>query len=140
VRDLVEMLLHLAGRNSNRAGQFLIRLSPRLRISRIDKGELLAPIQPLANLVNCDSGCFHNMEYATAERHSYHEANKFVSQAGEKCSVRPAINLEVFNKAGQCWTTSTDITKTRFLFVANPLPNADDRLAYPIAKQAVDSP
>jgi hypothetical protein len=55
------MLRDFLGGYSYRARQFLIGLPPRLRISRIDKRERLAAIQPLCDFVNCNSCCFHNM-------------------------------------------------------------------------------
>ena len=53
------MLIDCVSRHSNRTGQFLIGLTPRLRISRIDKRELLAAIQPLCDLVHCNSCYLH---------------------------------------------------------------------------------
>jgi len=61
VRNLVEMLAYLIGRHSNGVWQLQVRLPPRLRISRINKRERLTTINPLANLVDCDSCSFHSM-------------------------------------------------------------------------------
>ena len=81
VGNLIQVLVDLVGRHSDRAWQFLIRLSPGLRVPRIDKSELLAAIHPLRNLVWCNSCCFHSaFSYGTYEGHGYHEPNKFPSQ------------------------------------------------------------
>jgi hypothetical protein len=59
VWNFVGVLIDCVSRHSNRTGQFLIGLTPRLRISRIDKRELLAAIQPLCDLVHCNSCYLH---------------------------------------------------------------------------------
>ena len=65
VRNLVEMLFHFAGRYANRGGKFLVGFSPRLRISRINKRELFAPVQPFCDFIYYDSCCLHNVKVMT---------------------------------------------------------------------------
>jgi hypothetical protein len=44
VRNFADVLIHLIGRHSDRSRQFLIGLSPRLRVARIEKRELLSAV------------------------------------------------------------------------------------------------
>jgi len=55
------MLIDFLGGHAYRARQLLISLSPRRRISRIDKRELLPAVHPLPNFVNRNSCRFHNV-------------------------------------------------------------------------------
>jgi hypothetical protein len=61
VWDLVEMLIDFLGGNAYRARQLLLSLSPRRRISRINKRELLPAVHPLSNFINRNSCRFHNV-------------------------------------------------------------------------------
>lgn len=78
MRNLVEVLINFLSRDSERAGQFLIRLSPRGRIPCIQKCELLTAVQPLCNFVSCNSCNFHGSELRTGRKRGYHELNKFL--------------------------------------------------------------
>lgn len=78
VRDLIGVLIHFFGRHSNRAGQLPISLSPRRRIARIHKRELLAPVHPRRDFVDCNSCHFHNVLLSHTEKRGYHEQHKFL--------------------------------------------------------------
>jgi len=56
---LIEMFRELIGGNAQSVRQFLIRLSPRGRISCVKKRKLLATIQPFAYFIGSNSRCFH---------------------------------------------------------------------------------
>jgi hypothetical protein len=53
------MLFELFSSDSDRSRQLTVRLPPSLRVSRINKRELLTPIQPLFYFIDRDSCCFH---------------------------------------------------------------------------------